>query len=224
MRRIISFCLWGSNPKYTVGALKNAVLARTVYPGWEPLFYVCMDSVPADIVAELRRLGASIVEKHRGNWTSMFWRFAPCMGQDIDCMISRDTDSRLGPREKAAVDEWLASGLDFHIMRDHPEHNVPILGGMWGIRGNRLDIPELIRQWECHDCWQTDQTFLTAKVWPKVKDRVMIHDEIHGHRSFPVPRKGYSFVGEIFDAEDRPVQAHRQELRRFLEKHPERNG
>ena len=30
--------------------------------------------------------------------------------------------------------EWLSSSLPFHTMRDHPDHQVEIMGGMWGAR------------------------------------------------------------------------------------------
>ena len=40
MKKIISFCLWGNDPKYTVGALRNAELAKTIYPDWKTRFYI----------------------------------------------------------------------------------------------------------------------------------------------------------------------------------------
>ena len=40
MKKIISFCLWGDNPKYTIGAIENAKLAKTIYPDWTCRFYV----------------------------------------------------------------------------------------------------------------------------------------------------------------------------------------
>ena len=48
--------------------------------------------------------------------------------------MSRDLDSRLNDREQAAVQEWLNSKKEFHIMRDHPMHGWPILGGLWGCK------------------------------------------------------------------------------------------
>jgi hypothetical protein len=39
-------------------------------------------------------------------------------------MASRDLDSPLTQRERAAVNEWLSSNLTFHSMRDHPYHVV----------------------------------------------------------------------------------------------------
>ena len=41
---------------------------------------------------------------------------------------------RLTSREQAAVAEWISSNLSFHTMRDHPDHQVEIMGGMWGAR------------------------------------------------------------------------------------------
>ena len=70
---------------------------------------------------------------------------------------SRDVDSYLMPREKAAVDEWTEKEEQFHIMRDGPFHTSTILAGLWGgnnyldmekaveIRKRLLDVPA--RQW-----------------------------------------------------------------------------
>ena len=68
----------------------------------------------------------------------MFWRFDPAFSEKDVIMIFRDTDSRLNQREKVAVDKWLESDKDFHILRDHPYHTTQIMGGMWGSRNNIL--------------------------------------------------------------------------------------
>jgi len=34
MKKIISFSLWGDNPVYTQGAIRNAELAKEIYPDW----------------------------------------------------------------------------------------------------------------------------------------------------------------------------------------------
>ena len=129
MKKIISFSLWGDNPKYTIGAIKNVELSKTIYPDWICRFY-CGKSVPSDIIEKLKSYdNVEVIEMDEdGNWSGMFWRFYAC--EDADVMITRDTDSRLSFREKFAVDEWLNSDKDFHIMRDHPYHNVLILGGI----------------------------------------------------------------------------------------------
>ena len=135
MKKIISFSLWGDNPTYTIGAIKQSELAKKHYPGWICRFYVA-DCVPEDIINIIRvQDNTEIVNMGQGDWTAMFWRFYPASEPDVDVMISRDTDSRLNSRESNAVHEWLNSGKAFHIMRDHPQHGIEILGGMWGVRG-----------------------------------------------------------------------------------------
>ena len=40
MKKIISFCLWGDDPKYTKGAIENADIATELYPSWTCRYYV----------------------------------------------------------------------------------------------------------------------------------------------------------------------------------------
>jgi hypothetical protein len=119
-------------------------------------------------------------------------------------MLSRDTDSRLSNREKLAVDEWLESDKDFHIMRDHPYHNTEILGGMWGVRNGLLkNIKELIEDYTKGDFWQVDQNFLKEKIHPLVITNSFVHDSYLKYNSnskqFPSKRINKEFVGDVFD-------------------------
>ena len=203
MKKVVSFSLWGDNPKYTVGAIENAKLVNKIYEGWTARFY-CGKSVPENIINELKSLENTevILMNEQGNWTGMFWRFMAC--EDSDIMVSRDTDSRISFREKHAVDEWIASDKDFHIMRDHPYHNVPILGGMWGCRNGILsNIRELVDRYNKGDFWQTDQNFLREVVYDKVKESSIIHDSYFNFeitkRLFPTKRINREFVGDVFD-------------------------
>ena len=167
MKKVICFSLWGDNPTYTIGAIKNAKLAEEIYPGWICRYYVGK-STPTEIINQLMEFKNTevFIMNESGNWTGMFWRFYAASDQNVSVMISRDTDSRLTKREKAAVDEWLASDKDFHIMRDHPQHATEILGGMWGVR-NRLLIGMVsgINDYAKGDFWQVDQNFLREKIY-----------------------------------------------------------
>jgi hypothetical protein len=204
MKKVISFSLWGDNPKYTIGAIENAEQSKTIYHDWICRFY-CGKSVPLDIIEKLKSYNnVEVIEMDEdGDWNGMFWRFYAC--EDADVMISRDTDSRLSVREKLAVDEWLESDKDFHIMRDHPYHNVLILGGMWGARNGVLkNIISIINQYNKGNFWQVDQNFLREKIYPIIKDNSFIHDEFmkfeNWSKSFPSERKNKEFVGDVFDS------------------------
>jgi protein O-GlcNAc transferase len=212
MKKVISFCLWGSDPRYTVGALRNAQLARDIYPDWICRYYIAK-CVPAGIVNNLFMMNNTeiIITNEPGDWNGMFWRFYAASDPHVDIMISRDTDSRLNHREKAAVDEWLAGEKDFHIMRDHPAHDAPIMGGMWGVRNRLLfNMADLISQFPKGDFWQVDQNFLRSMVYPLVREHACVHDEYFEKQSFPTVREGghdeegnpMTFVGQVFNEND----------------------
>tara|TARA_R100001163_G_C4996958_1_gene147528 strand:+ start:10 stop:669 length:660 start_codon:yes stop_codon:yes gene_type:complete len=216
--KLITFSLWGQNPKYLYGSLRNAELAKVVYPGWKCRFYVAA-SVPFPIISQLKAMDhVEVVHKPSfGDWKAMFWRFEPASEPSVDVMISRDADSRLSTREKAAVDEWLSSDKGFHIMRDHPWHKFPVLGGMWGIKKDVLpNMKELISGFSQEDQYGTDYKFF-AEIIPLLGDNIITHDEFFTGNPFPHQRDKYEFVGQVFDENDNPVIEHVDVLKKYYE-------
>lgn len=221
MRKIISFCLWGDNPKYTVGAIKNIELAKQIYPDWICRFYIG-DKTSKQLIARIKKYkNTEVVIVDRNDWTLMLDRFRPLAEPDVDVFISRDCDSRLSEREKAGVDQWLETKYKFHCMRDHPWHTVPILGGMWGAKKGAMydDFGKVLDQAisKAKSEWQCDQDFLKEKVWPEAISSILQHasfyHNIWGGIPFPLPRKGGGFVGEIFDENDNPNEEHRRMIK-----------
>ena len=203
MKKLITFSLWGEDPKYCVGAVQNAELAQQIYPGWVCRFYIG-SSVPFEVTEELMQktehwarysqidgkwtplCGGSLdsVEleiyhmDEPGDWRAMFWRFTPASDDGVDVFISRDCDSRLSQREAVAVQQWLESPKLIHVMRDHQHHTTPILGGMWGAKRHAIpDLTRMMEEWNQEDRWQTDQEFLRDIVWPRNYHKVLAHDD-----------------------------------------------
>jgi len=205
--KIVSFSLWGADPKYTIGAIKNAELVQELYSGWIGRFY-CGRSVPQDILDKLNEVPNTevILMNEEGDWTGTLWRFLSADGDDV--VLSRDTDSRVSEREVYAVNEWLESDKDFHIMRDHPYHNAQILAGMWGCRNGILKgITESINEYSKGNFKQLDQNFLKEYVWPKISNNALSHDDFFDGVPFPKSRKDWNdFVGQVYDEHDTPTQ------------------
>ena len=204
---VIAFSLWGTNPKYTIGAIKNAELAQEIYPGWICRFYIGT-SVPKEIIDQLDSfINVEIIKMNEDqNWKGMFWRFYA--GTDSEVAIFRDTDSRLSLREKYAVDEWLGSNKTVHIMRDHPYHNFPMLGGMWGYKNNGIyNLKELLDNFEKKDRYGTDYEFFSTVLYPLIKEDTIVHDEFFEGKPFTSIRRNNQFVGQIFDEnENTPIE------------------
>lgn len=189
-RNIVAFSLWGTQEVYTQGALANAKAVPAVFPGWTCRFYHD-DSVPRSVQEELTRLGAETVAMPAGSGQShgLFWRFFASDDPTVARFLCRDCDSRPTTREKAAVDAWIASGLPFHVMRDHILHTDLILAGMWGGMAGLLPplapVIDAVADREA-DRWQ-DQRFLAEWVWPRIQGRVLVHDSVHPMAGQPFP-------------------------------------
>ena len=196
--RLISFSLYGSNDLYCIGLLDNVRVAPEVYPGWHAVVFHD-GSVPSAIL-ELAREGGATTVYVRSARAPMAMRFLAATLPGIERVVFRDADSILGIREREAVDEWIASGLPFHSMRDHPSHTMPIMGGMWGCTGGSLPgLRTKIRRYPWTHEYGEDQRFLEDHVWNERHAHFLVHDS-HGSgplgKMFPTPRRGRGFVGE----------------------------
>lgn len=208
MKKIISFSLWGNDYRYLGGALQNVELAKYFYPDWICRFYIGKSTNDkfTNLISNFDNV--EIVKMNEdGDWTGMFWRFFAASDDSVDIMISRDTDSRIHQREVEAVNEWISSDKDFHIMRDNPNHNTAILGGMWGARNQILkNIVNEIKNYNPQSFWQTDQIFLRNEIYQKIKNNSFIHDEYFKYendsKKFPNSKRNQRhFIGQAYDGD-----------------------
>lgn len=205
--KVISFSLWGNDPKYLVGALENVRDAAKFYPEWQVVFHTHKD-VPEDAINKLRGYKNAKVKIFSGeaNWKFSLTRFLPFLDENVEYFISRDCDSRFSKREVDAVNEWLASGKLCHTMKDHPCHyNYPLLAGMTGFRNPCLfDFAAMLEGYENADYYHYDQDFLRDVVLPFYKNSVICHTK----DNFPSPREENRFVGQVFDEHNKTPQEH----------------
>jgi hypothetical protein len=134
MNKVISYCLYGNKDFYCLGMLENIDIINEKYKDWK--IYIYYNNIPDNILRILQNKENTYLFEcnHKGyNWEGMFWRFYPIESNDIDYFLSRDADSRITDREMNLVNEWINSDKAFHIIRDHPYHGVPILGGTFGV-------------------------------------------------------------------------------------------
>lgn len=183
--KVISFSAWGRDRHFYEGALANVLLAKDIYPDWTCTFFVDHDT-PVSLVSPLCDAGALVYWRtiSKGAWEGLFWRFEPIFDPFVTHTLVRDCDSRVNPREAAAVEQWLSSGKFFHSMRDHYEHNVPIMGGMFGC----LSWPKfesLLNTWSEYGNKGDDQKFLAEKIWPEVRSMTLAHDRYADGLSMP---------------------------------------
>ena len=220
----ISFALYGKDPKYVEGLYRNIDLAEEYYPGWRVVVFLDTFTTDPAVRRRLQSMGVGVIEGHVNGPPAMKRgaRVLAILADDPDACIFRDTDSRINPREAAAVADWLASDKTMHVMRDHEHHCChPISAGMWGLK--RTDkLPRLLddflewEHWEgtfhLWDDTHTDEAFLFWHVWRALEDDVMQHchpircavayERFAGCQPFPPHQPYAGFVGEVIQCEN----------------------
>ena len=155
-QKVVSFVFYGKSNseqhktrKYFEGIKSNLDLIKELYgSSWIMRLYYDLDPADQQLMTQLcdlacaepqldlcnvRSLPGTPVED-ASSMFAMNWRFFPTLDPQVDILLSRDLDSRINQREVDAVTEWLESGKAVHVMRDHPGHDTPMLGGMWATR------------------------------------------------------------------------------------------
>lgn len=199
MSKIISYCLWGNDDLYCKGALRNIELATKFFPEFTCRFYVAKDFDKSKI-EQLEKNSNVVVVDEIGSPQMMMYRFLP-IGEDVQIFMSRDTDSRIGIREQCIVNEWIVSDKKLHIIRDHPYHDVKMLGGMWGLKDKIIDVQKLIYQFKQSPKFKNikgvDQTFLWDYIYPLFAEfEIFRHDDHFG--GVPIKINRYDDVNTFF--------------------------
>jgi protein O-GlcNAc transferase len=214
--KVVSFSLYGENPIYCAGCIKNAILKKSIFKDWEMWVYH-NDTVPKSVLEDLEKLNVKLINTNEFNdFFGSLWRFRVMDTDNIEFFISRDCDSRISERDEVAVQEWIESGKSFHIIREHPiGHTWPINAGMWGAKGG--SIPNLrghinnylLENPRFYDK-TIDQCFLSDIIYAIALKDVFLHDEYYNPEGFGTNIKrdrvidNFAFIGESVDENDEP--------------------
>ena len=217
MKKVFSFSLFGREEiglleKYWRGLYRNIELIHTHFPEWYIYVWVG-DNVPEDIILKLsEEKNVKLLPTNQSGLVNMTYRFFSIDEPDVEVMCVRDADSRITERDRACVEDFLASDKLFHIIRDHPNHHHPVMGGMWGIKKGLLQAPlqDLFHHWKethatCH--FWNDMDFLKEVFYPHSLFYALIHDELQSlephsmHTPFRVPldEQKQHFIGQVYE-------------------------
>ena len=213
--KLISYSLYGNIEKFNLGAIQNAKIGKSLFPDWNQRFHIEVGTDEA-VIKILRSLGMEvrIMEKSVGHG-GMFWRFLPVTELNIERVLVRDCDSRISAREKHLIEIWLDSNAPLHIIRDHPMHDAPILGGLWGVIPRELpNFSMNLNSYKPTGFYGEDQEFLTKNVYSHLRDAALIHDAYFSREPnrvrIHIERTDGEFIGESYNALEIPNSKHRR--------------
>ena len=203
--KAVSFSLYGDKGIYNCGAVSNAQLVAQYLPGWTAIFFLG-PSVVRSLEESLLELGARIVRVNEAETPiAMTWRFRATSLHNITHVLFRDCDSRISPREASCVRQWVESGKSYHIIRDHPWHSSPIMGGLWGVTGkSELEYVAQVSLQAAslyEDVYGLDQRLVSERVYPRAikSGSYFVHDafrSIEKGSTRPPDRQDGGFMGE----------------------------
>jgi len=179
--KVISFCIYGSNDKYCKGLDENLKLIQSNLPDYNVFVYVGND-VPSNWLEQYKTYEfVKLIYTNRIGHDNMINRFFAIDQENVDIAIIRDADSRLHERDIWCIKQFEKSFYTFHTIRDHPEHRALILGGLWGIKKDciNISIQELYKKFNASNQTvnkiQHDQYFLRDIVYPLVSSNMIIY-------------------------------------------------
>ncbi len=227
--RVIAYALWGSQPIYNIGAVRNVQEVKHYFPGWEVHLYHD-ETVPETTLEQLRHAGPHVsmrrMPRSLGK-SGAFWRFLSFESDGV--VLSRDLDSRPTERERAMVDLWLASEKKFHTIMDGyviPDSfiqngEIALPGaGVLGVRDGYLrGLHRLIEDWPYKEIYHDDELFLGVLFSYFPKRDMYLHSALTRDGQFYLGGrllerrlitrgrfKGtYDYVGQKYDTEDIPI-------------------
>ena len=206
---VLAYSLFGDQPRYNVGAVENAKIAKWVYPDWTVRVYVD-DTTPLATIDALRTAAAEVLTAPRWpNWRGgPLWRMLAIDDPGFVRWGMRDTDSRPTYKERHAIEDWLESGFPLHAVRDHPAHEHPVIMSSFdGCRAAIHHMESHIDAWRLSgspDIYATDETMIMERIWPLIRHETLVHTDFgdrHGQggniRPLPTKRpEGLRFIGE----------------------------
>lgn len=182
MVNVFSFCLYGpKNDRYYLGMQQNVLLALRYFPTWNVYVYIAPDVDP-EMVQWLRSYHNVVLrETQMTGAINMIHRFYAIDEPGVDLMMVRDADSRIHWKDRWAIQEFVSDPRYVaHTIRDNVMHTAHMMGGLWGLRkSSGIVIRDVYASYKEDSTLghrlAHDQNFLTDVIYPKVKDRLLVH-------------------------------------------------
>lgn len=213
---IFSYCIYGSNPKYVEGMVRNLEQIRIIFPSFHTYIAVGKDTPPEYIEKYKSFPNVKLTHYPSAEGRLQTFRFFPIDDPAVNCMIVRDADSRIGDRDRECIQKFLDSDYTVFTIRDHFWHKCPIMGGQWGIKRTKTHsefqleanynlLKEILPKGQ--DYYGSDEFFTRNYIYPKYGAQMIafssisyVADGIETTAEITTPQKDDTdFCGNVFE-------------------------
>jgi hypothetical protein len=172
---LISYCLFGDVTKYYPSLDINI---KNISKFNFNIIIICDDINFKILKIKYPSIKIIIGEKYNIQ-NKMLWRLIPVFLNSSDVLFIRDADSIITDYEFSLMNEFIISEFSFHIIRNHPLHFMPIMGGLFGIKKNFYNIfqiPKISKYLSTtKNIYDHDQFFLANRIYRQVINDALLH-------------------------------------------------
>jgi len=174
--RVVSYSLYGTNPKYMRYMQGNLDVIRDDLPGWRARIYL-HEGAPREWRDHLERDGVDLFvvrDRHvvPGNSAGAFWRFMPLCEPGVDCVVM-DADNPLTPPLVREIKEFFAHAGGAVVRHDNTfPWPVEAIRATDVFKKRALRLPfdgEQLRRYPHRSTFGSDEAFLLAEVAPHLE-------------------------------------------------------
>lgn len=185
-KHVFSYCIYGNQPKYCVGMIKNLQQIEKLFPFFEVWIH-CGNDVPSKYIEQYKSFkNVNIIPYNTTGGRMMSYRFFSIDDPSVSVMIIRDADSRFQQRDIWCNHKFMQSDYSVFTIRDHPYHNRKIMGGQWGMKR----IPEIHiqesyskfqQEYKYVDQYRSDQDFIDRYVYDSPYSKTIAYTSYYAH-------------------------------------------
>jgi hypothetical protein len=219
-KNILSYSLYGDNRKYFNALCKNIDFIDLFYKNTFTIMIVVESDIPSSWLKFLYKSSAVVVmsdDHYLKNIPKDFYRIYPIVSGQGDACFFRDADSHLTKYEMDSMTRFIDSNFMYHIVRDHPNHLAPIMGGLFGIKSIKYEtfkdafFSNISKYKFANKSWRNeksgargDQTILADHIYPLAYKEALIESNFvlfWNERLLvsecKIPKIKSSFMGQI---------------------------
>lgn len=133
-RRVLSYCVFGTQDKYCLGMVKNLEQIKVLFPSYEIWIGIGND-VPQnyiDIYKSYSNVKLTHFNCNKGRLTA--YRLFPIDDPTIEIVFTRDADSRFSDRDIWCMNQFINSDYKIFTIRDHIFQTSKLQLGQTGFR------------------------------------------------------------------------------------------
>lgn len=171
---IISYAIFGTNPKYFKNIINNIHIAKIRLPQWQIRVYI-HNKVPETFIEKLYQNGAEIYIVNDpicipGSGAGTFWRFLPLV-ENVNVAIL-DADEKIDENKIHNIKTFFEK--DKNMIRGMSTSPFPqshlMAGKLYKKKGFKIPWDEnFIMNYPIRSKWGSDEVFLTHEVYPYAK-------------------------------------------------------